>query len=346
MKKLYPLKFYPALKEIVWGGSALVERFGRTVPVDEGGRPQIDPSHIAESWDVSGMDEEASVVSNGFLADNDLPDILETYMGDLVGDDVFERYNLMFPLLLKTLDVEDRLSVQVHPDDGVALERYDSLGKTEFWYIMEASEDAEIYMGFKDDVTATQFYDACKNGTAHELLNVLRPQKGDCFFIKPGTVHAATGGIIVLEIQESSNMTFRLYDWGRENNPQTARPIHLGEALDIIDFSQLDTTDTIFHRPSIRAEIARCDQFVIESIPVNDSYTVDVDGYGSFLLCVCTEGSFDVEYQESSNEVCHLGRGESIMLPASMDEVSFKGAGHLIQVYVPHLEESDDYIDK
>ena len=209
MKKLYPLKFTPILKEKIWGN---------------------------ENWLISDMDDAASVVENGFLADNDLPDILETYLGDLVGDEVFEYFNLQFPLVVKTIDAREPLSVQVHPDDETAMERYYSYGKDEYLLVTEVKKDARIYLGFKRDVTAAEFYEACQKGTAAELMNCITPHKGDVYPVKAGTVHAIGGGVTAIEVSQPSEITFRLFDWGRENNPKTCRDMHLEEALDIIDF--------------------------------------------------------------------------------------------------------------
>ncbi len=195
---------------------------------------------IGESWELADMGTEDSVVAEGWLAGNTISDLMETYLERIVGEDVYRFYGRQFPLLIKFLDINDKLSVQVHPDDEVAAERYDSLGKAEIWYVMDAKPGARMYCGFTRDVTAQEFYDRCKNGTVEEILNVMYPKKGDVIYITPGTVHAADGGLLIAEIQESSDMTFRLYDWGREFNPATARKTHLEEAIDVIDYRAFD----------------------------------------------------------------------------------------------------------
>ena len=177
---------------------------------------------IGESWEISDMGIEDSVISNGWLAGNTISEIMETYLERVVGDRVYEYYGRQFPLLIKFLDIQDKLSVQVHPNDEIGEQRYDSLGKTEMWYVMDAEPGAKIYMGFKHEISAQELFDRCHNGTVDEVLNVIYPKKGDCIFIAPGTVHAADKGLLIAEIQESSDLTFRLYDWGREFNPATA----------------------------------------------------------------------------------------------------------------------------
>ncbi len=242
-KKLYPFKFIPIASRRPWGGQGLVKKLGKEfVECDEDGNETV-LSHselIGESWEIADMGVEDSVVSNGWLAGNTIGDLMETYLERIVGENVYNYYGRQFPLLVKFLDINDKISVQVHPDDEIAAERYDSLGKSELWYILDVKPDAKVYMGFKREVSAQEFYDRCHDGTVEEILNVIHPKKGDVIFITPGTVHSAEGGIMLVEIQESSDMTFRLYDWGREKNPATARPTHLEEAIDIIDYRPFD----------------------------------------------------------------------------------------------------------
>ena len=242
-KKLYPFKFIPVPSPRPWGGSALVANLGKQfVQCDEEGNETVLGTDvlIGESWELADMGIEDSVVANGWLAGNTISDLMETYLERIVGEKVYNCFGRQFPLLIKFLDINDKLSVQVHPDDEVAIERYDSLGKAEIWYVMDAKPGAKMYCGFNRDVTAQEFYDRCQNGTVDEILNVIEPRKGDVIFITPGTVHAADGGLTIAEIQESSDMTFRLYDWGREFDPATARKMHLEEAIDVIDYRAFD----------------------------------------------------------------------------------------------------------
>lgn len=242
-KKLYPFKFIPVASKRPWGGNALVTAMGKVFTVcDEDGTERIlgADEKIGESWELADMGTEDSVLGNGWLAGNTIGEIMETYLERVVGDDVYNYYGRQFPLLIKFLDINDRLSVQVHPDDEVAAERYDSLGKAEIWYVMDAKPGARIYAGFNREVTASELYERCHDGTVEEILNVIYPKKGDVLYISPGTVHAADGGLLIAEVQESSDMTFRLYDWGREFDPATARQMHLEEAIDLIDYGKFD----------------------------------------------------------------------------------------------------------
>lgn len=238
-KKLYPLKFIPIQSLKPWGGNSLINKLGkRFIDVDEDGNemPLDSDTCVGESWEIADMGIEDSVVENGWLAGNTISEVMETYLERIVGEDVYKYYGRQFPLLVKFLDIEGKLSVQVHPDDEIAAERYDALGKPELWYILDAKPGAKMYVGFNKDMTAQEFYDRCNAGTIEEVLNIIYPKKGDAIYIAPGTVHSADGGLLVVEVQESSDMVFRMYDWGREFDKNTARPMHLEEAIDMIDY--------------------------------------------------------------------------------------------------------------
>ena len=247
-KKLYPLRFIPIASRRPWGGNALVTKLGKefTECDEDGNEIRIGSDVlIGESWEIADMGFEDSVVKDGWLAGNTLSEVMETYLERVVGENVYNYYGRQFPLLIKFLDINDRLSVQVHPDDEIAAERYDALGKNEAWYVMDAKPGARIYAGFNREVSAQELYDRCHAGTVEEILNVIYPKKGDILHITPGTVHAADGGLLIAEIQESSDLTFRLYDWGREFNPETARQLHMEEAIDLIDYNRFDDSHYI-----------------------------------------------------------------------------------------------------
>ena len=243
-KKLYPFKFIPVASRRPWGGSTLVRELGENfVECDEeGNEVAIGPEvAVGESWELADMGFVDSVLSNGWLAGNTIGELMETYLERIVGEDVYNFFGRQFPVLVKLLDINGKLSVQVHADDDIAAERYDSLGKSELWYVVDAKPGAKMYVGFNKEMTAQEFYDRCNAGTVEEVLNVLEPKKGDVIYIPAGTVHAADAGLLIVEIQESSDMTFRLYDWGREHNPATARDMHLEEAIDLIDYRPYDS---------------------------------------------------------------------------------------------------------
>lgn len=387
-KKLYPFKFIPVASRRPWGGHDLVDKLGKEFVEcdDEGNEIVIGPDElIGESWEVADMGIEDSVVNNGWLAGNTISEIMETYLERVVGDDVYNYYGRQFPLLIKFLDINDKLSVQVHPDDEIAAERYDSLGKSELWYILDAKPGAKIYMGFKREVTAQEFYDRCNDGTVEELLNVICPKKGDVLFITPGTVHAADGGILIAEIQESSDMTFRLYDWGREKNPATARPIHLEEAIDIIDYRPYDPgkyrkgplwgteashvpccdheclcDDHDHHHEHAAKEgdvvetLVESAQFTVSQLNLADPLHIYTEKFGSFIIYVCIEGAASIQVPsvkpggEAFMDNYEFSKGETILIPAEMPDfylVPRDRSTVLLEAVTRVQEELDEYID-
>ena len=225
---LYPLKFKPFFKEKIWGGEKIKKVLHR---------PVGNMDHCGESWEISAIEGNVSVVANGFFAeDNDLNELIEVYMGDLLGDKVYDQYGLGFPLLIKYIDATDDLSVQVHPDDQLAQERYGMNGKTEMWYVIEADKGAGLYVGFKEGVTRDQYCDAVDAGTVDQLLKFHPVKPGDLFFIPAGTVHAIGRGVLLAEIQQPSDVTYRIFDWNRVDEQGNSRELHVDEAFDAIHF--------------------------------------------------------------------------------------------------------------
>ena len=281
-KKLYPLKFHPLAAKKPWGGNVLVDGMGKKfVECDQDGNETIlgGDVPVGESWELADMGLQDSVVAEGWLAGNTISEVMETYLERVVGEKVYNYYGRQFPVLIKFLDIQNKLSVQVHPDDEIAAERYDALGKAELWYVMDAQPGAKMYCGFSKDMSAQEFYDRCKSGTVDEILNVIYPKKGDVIYVKPGTVHAADGGLLIAEIQESSDLAFRLYDWGREHNPATARPIHLEEGIDVIDYTAFDQSlyrkgalwgDEVAHERGPVDSLLETPQFNVSKVKLTD----------------------------------------------------------------------------
>src|SRR5664280_990561 len=217
MSDLYPLKFETVLKEKVWGGDALVTRFNK----------RATESHsIGESWELSAVTDNQSVVRNGFLAGNNIEELIEVYMGDITGDSIFEKFGNEFPLLIKFIEAREDLSIQVHPNNDLARKRHSAYGKTEMWYILECKEGSKIYTGFKDGVTREIYEEAVVNGKIEELLNVEIVDSGDTFFTPAGRVHAIGAGIVLVEIQQTSDITYRIFDWNRKSSGKEKRELH------------------------------------------------------------------------------------------------------------------------
>lgn len=355
-KKLYPLKFMPIASRRPWGGTALAKVLGKKfIEIDEKGNetPISEDEMIGESWELADMGAQDSVIENGWLAGNTIGEVMETYLERIVGEKVFEWYGTQFPLLIKFLSIEGKLSVQVHPDDEVAAERYDSLGKAEVWYILDAKPEARIYMGFAKDTTPEEFYNACKSGTADKLLNVIHPKKGDVIFIKPGTVHAAEGGIMVCEIQESSDMTFRLYDWGRELNPATARKMHLEEAIDLIDYSKYDSSAFRSAAENVSKDgnpvcIADCPQFTVNHITLNDGMAISAGESDCFAVYCCIKGEVSLQMSDGDGTTkdYRLHQGDTILVPAECPDYvlsPIEKGSELIESMTHPAEDVDSY---
>lgn len=387
-KKLYPFKFIPVASRRPWGGSNLVTKYGKAFVEcdDEGNEIALGADElIGESWEIADMGFEDSVLSNGWLAGNTISEIMETYLERVVGEDVYKYFGRQFPLLVKFLDINGKLSVQVHPDDEIAAERYDALGKSELWYVLDAQPDANVYMGFKREVTAQEFYDKCNDGTVVDLLNVIHPKKGDVLFITPGTVHAVDGNIQLVEIQESSDLTFRLYDWGREKDPVTARPIHLEEAIDMIDYLPYDTCkyrkgplwgEDASYEPCCSHNDHCCDhehdhehhahegqtvetlvesaQFTVSKLNLTDPLHIYTEQFGSFIVYVCIEGAASIQVPstrpdgEAFMDNYEFKKGETMMIPADMADfylVPRDRSTVLLEAVTRVQEDIDAYID-
>ena len=322
---LYPLKFKPIVVEKIWGGQKFLTIFKKFLsPL----------KNYGESWEISDIEESVSIVENGFLADNELTELIELYMGELVGDQVFENFGLGFPLLFKFIDASDDLSVQVHPDDQLAFERYGQQGKTEIWHVIDANPGAGLYVGFKKRITREEFIQSVEAGTVDQLLQFYEVKKGDTFFIPAGTVHAIGKGILLAEIQQSSDITYRIFDWNRIDESGNQRELHLEEAIDAIDFeSEIDykieyeekfnTTSNIFRSEYFNLNILSFEQ------PIQKSF-LNID---SFVVYMCTEGEVHF-FTEKNHE--RIYAGESILIPASITDLDIvpNGKSKVLEIYL------------
>ncbi|MBQ2912774.1 MAG: class I mannose-6-phosphate isomerase [Bacteroidales bacterium] len=337
MNKLYPIKFIADPRERVWGGDYLIKGLKKDFDEEFSNRP------VGESWELWSLYGGSSVVSNGFLAGNTLDELMEIYLGDLVGENVFAHYRGDFPLLVKILDIKGKISVQVHPSNEIAMEREDSYGKAEMWYIMDAKPGAKLYVGFNRNVTPTELYNKCKDGTVTELLNCITPQKGDCIYIQPGCIHAAEGEVVVAEIQQSSDISYRLYDWGRENNPKTARKMHLEDAIDVIDYSEFDKEKYFFSKVTGSRTIVDTNNFVVSTLELVKAERIIPSLTGSFTVYMCLNGKASLRMNDG-NEY-HISKGETILVPSSMEDfllVPMDEGTILLDVHMPQLTDDPD----
>jgi len=312
---LYPIKFKPRFKERLWGGDALGGQMGKKLPAGK---------LIGESWEVSGLRGDESVAANGFLKGNNLRELVEVYMGELVGEGVFAKHGDEFPLLVKLIDAQDVLSVQVHPDDALAGRRHGAYGKTEMWYVAACEQGAALYIGWRRGVTEREYLDAVAGGTVAELLNRVEVQPGDAYFIPAGTVHAIGAGLQIVEIQQASDVTYRIYDWDRVESDGRARELHTDLATEAIDFGEPQNYN-VTRRPvaaNTAVELVSCPYFTVNRVALDGRMTRNYPSLDSFVIYVCVEGGFSVERADSAaaitgtkTETVVVSKGESILLP-------------------------------
>ncbi|MDY3978521.1 MAG: type I phosphomannose isomerase catalytic subunit [Tidjanibacter sp.] len=323
---LYPLKFKPYMREMIWGGNRLALA-GKSVPKGS------DPSSIGESWELSGVDGHLSVASNGFLRNNNIEELIEVYMGELVGDGVYEEYGLEFPLLLKFIDSRDNLSVQVHPSDEFAAENGGGRGKTEMWYIVETDQGGAIYLDFNRKVGREEYLAAVADGSVEHLLHKIEVHKGDAFFVPSGTVHAICKGVLIAEIQETSDATYRIYDWGRVGKDGRPRELHTDLAVQVIEFTpRTDLNVTRNPQPNTLAELVSCKYFTVNLVNLRGTIVRDFAPLDSFVAYMCVEG--EVQFK-MNGEQSRIGALETVLIPAEACDVELSGTGRLLEIFVP-----------
>ena len=325
MKKLYPLKFNPIYKDKIWGG----EKIKTVLKQDFSPLP-----NCGEVWVLSGVDENQTEITNGFLSGNDLNDLVEIYMGDLLGDYVYKQFGNEFPILIKFIDANDWLSIQVHPDDELAAKRHNSLGKTEMWYIMDAGKDSELISGFSKKTDKDGYKKHLENKTLKSILNFEKVQKGDVFYMPSGRVHALGPGILLAEIQQTSDITYRIHDWDRMNEAGIMRKLHTKEALDALDFKVYDDYKTAYKtKLNETAELVDSKYFTTNLIHLNKPLKKDYSELDSFVIYVCVEGKGSLIYDD---EKLDLQMGEAVLLPAITNtiEIHPKDEIKILEVYV------------
>lgn len=292
-KKLYPMKFQPKGVEMPWG--TLVYQMADLGYVDSG-------------------------VANGWFEGNSFSELMQTFLERVSGDNAFEYYGTQFPVMVKVLNVEGRTSLRINPADTDAQERYDAFGKTVVWYVEQAQDDALIYLGFKKDVGAEEFYDACTCGSPEHLLNVIKPSAGNFYLLPHGVVHGATGHLKIIEIGECSELSFRLYDWQRNDEN---RELELEEAFDLIDFNRFD----LYTLPSARPDgeltelLAKTAQFSLRRMDVKAPLRIAPSEFDSFIVYYCVSGKLTIKTSKNAAEGLELVAGNSCLVPAELDEV-------------------------
>lgn len=325
---LYPLKFMPLYKNVIWGGNRLKDYGFDYAPLPNCG----------ELWALSSVEGRESVIANGFLAENTLNEAIEVYMGDLVGEKVFEQFGTEFPLLFKVIDAAKDLSIQVHPDDELAQRRGMPCGKTEMWYVMEADKGARLISGFRRDTDPEEYRAALAAGHLEELLHSEEPQAGDVYFIPAGRVHALGKGLMVAEIQQTSDCTYRIYDYNRRDADGNLRQLHTEEAMDAIDFSAIKGHANTRYEARVNeaTTLAACPYFTTRLIPFDQPMRKNLEDFDTFVVYMCVDGIAAVK---SMDTIVPLHAGECVLVPAVAENVELysEGPAKLLEVYIDSL---------
>jgi mannose-6-phosphate isomerase len=311
MSGLYPLKFNPIYHEKIWGGTRL-----RTLLNKDIGKM----NNCGESWEISGVEGNISVVQNGFLAGNDLSELIEIYMGELVGDKIYDKFGIEFPLLIKFIDAGADLSVQVHPNDELARERHKAFGKTEMWYVVDAEKGAKINTGLTQPATREKCIEYIENGRINEILHYKEVSAGEIYFIPAGLVHSIGKGIMVAEIQQTSDITYRIFDFNRKDAEGNFRELHTDLALDAINYKKIEEAKidyTIEKNKS--SKVVSCNYFTTNILEFDTTLEKDYFTLDSFVIYITLAGNFSIE---SDGEKVNVKHGETILLPASTNIIT------------------------
>ena len=321
--KLYPMLFEPNLHTKVWGSIDLTA--WKELPRQD---------HIGESWEVSTLDMLPSVIANGTWAGYPLSEVIAKMPEAILGKAVAKKYHNQMPLLVKFIDTKADLSVQVHPDDAMALREHNGSGKTEMWYIMDAEPDALLYIGFKNpNITREEYIDAVAKGTVAEIIEPVTVKAGDAFLIPSGTVHSISGGVSLVEIQQPVDLTYRIFDWNRVDSDGNSRELHTAYAVDAIDFSSNVNVCRREYKAVVNSavEIARSDYFTCNILKVEGATERNLGSLDSFVLYYCTEGSVEIITDDGSET---LRKGEVVLIPAEANEITINGSATLLEYYV------------
>lgn len=321
-QELYPLKFYPILKEKVWGGAKLSKLYKKG-----------DGKNIGESWELSGVAENVSKVANGPLDETSLTTLIEEYKGELVGEKVYKAFGNKFPLLFKFIDADQDLSVQLHPDDVLAKERHDSFGKTEMWYIMQAEKEARIILGFNEKMDKASYLENLSENKLTETLHSEAVKAGDSFFIAPGTVHAIGAGVVLAEIQQTSDITYRIYDWGRPGIDGKMRDLHTEEAMAAINFEEPNAKLEYVKTQNEVVELCKSPFFETNNLNLTKDLMRDLSTIDSFVVYMCVVGEAIIETENASEAI---KTGETLLIPAATSKLLIKTtAATILEIYVP-----------
>jgi mannose-6-phosphate isomerase len=318
--KLYPLQFEPILKERIWGGTKLKTYLNKPIMSNSTG----------ESWEISTVENDISVVSNGVYKGKSLNDLINEFPEAILGTTVYAKFGKQFPLLFKYLDARDDLSIQVHPNDKLAKERHNSFGKTEMWYIMQADENARLILGFKEKSSAEEYVQNLNNKTLLTILDIKKVKQGEVYFVETGTVHAIGAGTLIAEIQQNSDITYRLYDFDRVDANGNLRELHIDLALEAINYETVEAQKDYLKKENISNSLVDCRFFTTNIIPLNGEVKVN-KSENTFTVYMCVDGSFEITINKETFQYC---KGDTLLIPASLTDFQFNGHASILEIYI------------
>lgn len=319
---LYPLKFEPILKEKIWGGKKLNSILHK----------RSDRPNIGESWEISDVDGDVSVVANGIFKGQSLKQLLQNHGEEILGEHNFKTFGTKFPLLVKFIDAKADLSIQLHPNDKLAAKRHNSFGKTEMWYVMQADQAAKLIVGFNQEMNKALYLKHLKNNTLIDILNVDPVKTGDSYFIDVGRVHAIGAGVLVAEIQQTSDITYRVYDWDRVDDQGNARELHNDLAIDAFDFDMPDDFRLSYATEANKSNVmVNCAYFKTSFVHVTQTLPKKNDK-DSFFIYICVEGEAQIISDQGSETI---KTGETLLMPAALKQYQLVSKNaKLLEVYV------------
>ena len=321
--KLYPLQFTPLYKYRIWGGEKLKTELNK----------QYTEENIGESWEISDVSGDETVVAQGTLKGKTLRDLIKEFKGDFVGKAVYEKFGEDFPLLIKFIDAKTPLSIQVHPSNEVAKKRHNSFGKNEMWYVMQADDDAELIVGFDEKIDKEQYNKHLENNTILNVMHHENVQKGDTFYIPTGRVHAIGSGVLLAEIQQTSNITYRIYDYDRvDEKTGDKRELHNDLAIDVIDYEVYESYKTKYEfKKNTSNKLVHSPYFRTNILDISDTVEKDYSYIDSFIIYMCVEGSAEIISNENT---FLLNTGETILIPANNKIIVLKATNaKILEVY-------------
>ena len=318
--KLYPLQFVPILKDRIWGGEKLKTILNKPTT----------SKNTGESWELSTVDGDVSVVSNGVLKGRSLMRLIAEMPNEILGTKVYSQFGKQFPLLFKYLDAHEDLSIQVHPNDELAKERHNSFGKTEMWYVMQADADARIIVGFKEDSNKEEYLKHLNDKTLVSILDEVKANAGDVFFLETGTVHAIGAGLVVAEIQQTSDVTYRLYDFDRTDAQGNKRELHIDLALDAINYKKVETQKEYETKVNTSNVVVDCPYFTTNLIPLESKVKISKSGE-TFTVYMCIDGDFKIEYEGFEG---FYRKGDTVLVPAEINTFILVGNASILEIYI------------